>query len=326
MNSLETSQYRYKLIRLFTPQPTQLVAIYTKDGRLLFCLSQVFRQCLSNTCSYSTWLSTVKTQPRNRMIIVNAADRLLLKRLGAIFHKANSAVVISVAVTCKALTSCGADAAIVSAFEQARMQPQTLTVLPLPDHVLQPCAQPSPNPPGLQLLSPLPVTLPPCLSRPTAGKRYGLSATKDDLWHSNPLRQQLTELKQDTMAPIQLDRVAKAHGSRTWENTEQNISLFLGFCFHCHQVMLPTLQLYLSPDLIAYYISYRRDAQHSSLSINKCPGTAAEVIRWWQTKPDGHHPSLTECLEWLNRLTQQVFVPLQQHCMPLHASILQCHS
>lgn len=323
MNTAETSRYRYKIIRLCIPQPTQLVAIFSKDGRLFFCFSQLFKQCMSSTCSYTTWHSTVTAQPRSRMVLVNAADRVLLGRLGAISHRASSATVISVAVTCKAMTACGADAAIVSAFEQARLQPEALTVLPLPDQVLQPCAQPSPNPPGLQLLCSLPVTLPPCLSRPAAGKRYGLQATKADLWNSNPLKQHMTELQHFTMAPIQLDRPAKAHGSRTWENAEQNISLFLGYCFHCHKVMLPTLQLYLSPDLIAHYVSYRMDAQHSSLSIKNSICTAGEVIRWWQTKPGGHHPSLTGCLEWLNRLSQQVCL-----CVPVwcpSACSIACH-
>ncbi len=316
MDHAETSQYRYKRIMLCIPQQTQLVAIFSKDDRLFFCCSQVFKLCLSRTCSNTTWQSTVKAQPRSRMIIVNAADRLLLVRLGALSHKAHSASIISVTVTCKAMRACGADPAIVSAFDQARMQPQALLALPLPSHVLQPSAQPSPNPAGLQVLSPLPVTLPPCLSSPAVGKRYGLAASKDDLWRCNPLKQQMTELKQHSMAPIQLDRAAPAHGSRTWENTMKNISLFLGFCFHCHQVQQPTLQLYLAPDLLAHYVSWRMAAQHSSLSIKSSLATAAVVVRWWQTKPDGHHPSLAGLLEWLSRLGQQACLSVC-HAQPI---------
>lgn len=316
MDCAETSQYRYKLISLCTPQPTQLVAIFSKDDRLFFCCNQVFRLCLSDTCSNSTWQSTVKAQPRSRMILVNAADRLLLVRLGAVSHKAHSATVISVTVTCKAMRACGADPSIVSAFDQARMQPQALVALPLPSHVLQPSAQPSPNPAGLQVLSPLPVTLPPCLASPAAGLRYGLAASKHDLWCCNPLKQHMTELQQYSMAPIQLDRPAPAHGSRTWLNTEKNISLFLGFCYHCHQVQQPTLQLYLAPDLLAQYVSWRMAAQHSSLSIKSSLATAGVVVRWWQTKPGGHHPSLSGLLEWLSRLGQQVCLSVC-HAQPI---------
>ena len=306
----ETSQYRYKLISLCTPQPTQVVAIFSKDDRLWFCCSQVYQQCLASTCSLSTWRSTVKAQPRSRLVMVNAADRLLLVRLGALSHRAHCATIISVAVTCKAMRACGADTAIVSAFDHVRLQPQAMAALPLPAHVLQPSAQPSPNPPGLQVLAALPVTLPPCLLRPAAGKRYGLAASKDDLWCSHPLKQQMTELKQYTMAAIQLDRPGPAHGSRTWENNQKNISLFLGFSFHCHQVQQPTLQLYLDPNLLAQYVSWRMDAQHSSLSIKSSLATAAVVVRWWQTKPGGHHPSLPGLLEWLSRLGQQVCLPV----------------
>lgn len=316
MDQAETSQYRYKLINLCTPQPTQLVAIFSKDDRLYFCCNQVFKQCLASTCSNSTWQSTVKAQPRSRLVVVNAADRLLLVRLGAVSHRAHCARLISATVTCKAMRACGADAAIVSAFDQARLQPQALAALPLPGHVLQPSAQPSPNPPGLQVLSALPVTLPPCLFRPATGKRYGLAASKGDLWSSHPLKQQLTELKQYTMAPIQLDRPGPAHGSRTWENNSKNMSLFLGFSFHCHQVQQPTLQLYLDPNLIAQYVSWRMDAQHSSLSIKSSLATAVVVVRWWQTKPGGHHPSLPGLLEWLSRLGQQVCLCVS-HAQPM---------
>ena len=153
-----------------------------------------------NSCSLNTWRSTVKAQPRSRLVMVNAADMLMLVRLGALSHRAHSATIISVVVTCKAMRACGADAAIVSAFDQVRLQPQAMAALPA--HVLQPSAQPSPNPPGLQVLAALPVTLPPRLFRPAAGKRYGLAASKEDLWCSHPLKQQMTELKQYTMAAI----------------------------------------------------------------------------------------------------------------------------
>ncbi|KAL3158568.1 hypothetical protein ABBQ38_010786 [Trebouxia sp. C0009 RCD-2024] len=176
------------------------------------------------------------------------------------------------------MRACGADTAIVSAFDQVRLQPQAMAALPLPGHVLQPSVQPSPKRPGLQVLSALPVTLPPCLFRPAAGKRYGLAASKDDLWCSHPLQQQMTELKQNTMAAIQLDGPGPAHGSRTWENNQKNISLFLGFSCHCHQVQQPTLQLYLDPNLIAQCVHWRVDAQHSSASIKSILATAAVVV------------------------------------------------
>ena len=304
MDNTVTSQYTYKLIRLSIPEPAQLVAMFTKEHRLVFCCIQVFSKCLSKTCSYTKWMSAIKSQPRGKLVSLNAADKLMLVKLGAVSSRAQNVRVMSVAVTCKALADCKAGSAIVSAFDRARRHPDALSVMPFPAHMLQPCGQPSPNPPGLQLLSPLPVNLPPCLITP--GRRYGLAVTKPDLWASNPLKQHMSELKQHTMAAIQLDRQAQAHGTRTWQNNEAHISLYLGYCYHCHSIMLPTLQLYLAPDLMAAYISFRMAAQHSSLSIKHNLSTAATVMRWWQTKPGGHDPSLVACLEWLARLGTQV--------------------
>lgn len=282
----------------------------------MFCFSQIHNRCLLSTCSYPAWYRAAKVS-NVRLTSVNAADKLLLVRLGAVACKANGAKLATAAGICKALSACNVDPIVLKALNTARRQPNALCVLPLPGHMLQPCAQPSPNPPGLQLLSELPVTLPACLSCPEPRERYGLAVSRHHLWQLNPLQQQLKELQQYTMSDIQLDRAGQAHCTRTWENTEAHASLFLGFCYHYHSVQQPTLQHFLSPALMAHYISFRKAAQHSSLTIKSTLSTAAVIVRWWQTKPGGHDPSLVKFLEWLSRLSQQV------QCV-MHTAVAAC--
>lgn len=282
------------------------MVITNKQKRLLFCCSQVYHQCVASTCSSTHYMTAVKAQSKSPMTIVNAADKMLLVKLGALSCKAKHASLISVSVACKALTACSTDAIIVSAFDDIRTQPHALTVLPLPDHVLQPCAQPSIKPASLQLLGPLPATLPPYQLPHDMKARYGLITTKPHLAKLFHLSQQLEDLKTWCMNVIQLDRQAQAHGSRTWGNTLDQVQLFLGICFHNHQIMQPTLQLYLSPHLIGNYVSYRMACQQSSLTIKSCLATAGVVMKWWQTKLGGHDPSLAQGLQWIQRLSVQV--------------------
>ena len=302
LDSLATSEFSYKLIMVHIPHPVKLMVITNKQKRLLFCCSQVYHQCVASTCSSTHYMTAVKAQSKSPMTIVNAADKMLLVRLGALSCKANHASLISVSVACKALTACSTDAIIVSAFDDIRTQPHALTVLPLPDHVLQPCAQPSIKPASLKLLGPLPATLPPYQLPHDMKARYGLITTKPHLAKLFPLSQQLDDLKTWCMNVIQLDRQAQAHGSRTWGNTLDQVQLFLGICFHNHQIMQPTLQLYLSPHLIGNYVSYRMACQQSSLTIKSCLATAGVVMKWWQTKLGGHDPSLAQGLQWIQRL------------------------
>ena len=306
MDTLATSQFSYKVIRLHVPHAIQLIAVINKQKRLMFCSSQVYYVCLPDTCSYTHFIQAVKMISKSPLHLALGADKVLLTRLGALSCKANHASLISVSVVCSALKACHADAAVFGAFDNIRKEPTKLTVLPLPSHVLQPCAKPSPNPPGLQLLDPLPVTLPPYELPQRILKRYGLQTTKPDLFRLAPLSQHLEELRSWCMNPIQLDRLAMAHGSRTWENTLDNVQLFLGFCFHYEHIMQPTLQHYLSPDLLSKYVSHRLALQHSSLTIKHALATAAVVLKWWQTKPGGHDPSLAKGLQWIQVLSIQV--------------------
>ena len=77
-------------------------------------------------------------------------------------------------------------------------------------------------------------------------------------------------------------------------------------CHHYHQVSQPTLQLFLSSALIVKYVSFHIAACHSHLYIRNFLSCAKHVLRWWQSKPGGKHPSFVEGLEWLQTLGLQV--------------------
>ncbi|DBA81082.1 TPA: hypothetical protein ACH3X2_000805 [Trebouxia sp. C0005] len=194
-----------------------------------------------------------------------------------------------------------------AAFEDIRSRPNSMTVVAFPDHVLAPYAQPKSNPVQLQMTTPFPVTLPTCQLPADYKQRHGLHAVNKHLAHRAPFSQQLAEYKASCTNPIQLDRPGCAHSSRTWENSERHIFLYLGYCHHYHQVSVPTMQLFLSTPLICHYMSFHIAAKHSHLTIRNfmCCAKRVYMLRWWQTKSGGKHPSLVEGLQWLQTLNEQ---------------------
>ncbi len=157
-----------------------------------------------------------------------------------------------------------------------------------------------------------PVTLPTC-QMPKDHKlkqRHGLHVVNKHLAHRAPFSQQLAEYKAWCTKPIQLDRPGRKHSSSTWQNSEKHIFLYLGYGHHCHQVSVPTMQLFLSTLRICHYVSFHIAAEHSHLTIRNFLSCAKRVLRWWQTKPGGKHPSLFEGPQWLQTLNEQVLLLL----------------
>ena len=91
-----------------------------------------------------------------------------------------------------------------------------LTVLPFPDHVMQPCSIPSTNLVQLQMTGPLPVNLPECqLSQePMGRKKYGLNKKHPDLAQLAPLPRQMAEFEKYAKEFIRLDRKARSTATR----------------------------------------------------------------------------------------------------------------
>ena len=118
--------------------------------------------------------------------MLSGLDKQPLVKLGGLDASAPNVAAISLAVYCKALKVTRVPAAMLAAFEDIRLRPNSMTVLSCPDHVLAPYTQPSPNPVQLQMTTPFPVTLPACQLPAYYKQRYGLHAVKKQLAHRAP--------------------------------------------------------------------------------------------------------------------------------------------
>ena len=324
---MQGSQYTFKLVQVCTPEPCNLVILYDKRQRRLLCMRQLFKSCVDGLCSYQAFYRICCKQSNNKMPLLFGLDKQLLLKLGGLDVSVPNICVISLAVSCKVLKICKVSATMLAAFEDIRLRPDSMTVLGLPDHVLAPCAQPSPNPVQLQMTTPFPVTLPVCQLPADYNKRHGLQAVNKHLVHRAPFSQQLAEFKAFCTNPIQLDRLGRAQCTRTWLNNEKQILLYGGHCHHYHQVSQPTLQLFLSTPLICHFVSFHIAAKHSHLTVRNFLSTAKRVLRWWQTKPGGKHPSFVEGLQWLQTLNEQVLCCCYSacaHCFAAYAQGFAC--
>ena len=312
MSELQGSMHRYMLIMVATPTLIQLTYITTRAGIHKACSTEIFNKLASSHCSIDVFRRQLKIHNKGHPEKAGPGDRQFLIRLGTIPAKAQTASLISWSVV-EAVLRCikGMPDSVVQAVravKQAQGNPAKLTLLPLPQHMLQPCSVPSTNPVQLQMMDPLPVHLPVCDldQEPQPRERYGLLAKHPALAKLAPLPGQVKELEQWATTPIQLDRAARSHNSVTFDNTHKNISLFLGYCRY-HDVQQPTLQLFLSPHWLSKFISFKVAQKHSIYSIRAFLATAREVLKWWQTKPGGKHHTLQEAIDWLLRLSTQVW-------------------
>ena len=71
-------------------------------------------------------------------------------------------------------------------------------------------------------------------------------------------------------------------------------------------MLFRSLQLFLFPNLLAHYVSCHAAAKHRSSYVSNILSHFAVVLKWWQTKPGGSHPSFDEGLKWLQNLKSQV--------------------
>ncbi|KAL3152850.1 hypothetical protein ABBQ38_012165 [Trebouxia sp. C0009 RCD-2024] len=279
-----------------------------KRKRQCVCLRQVYKSCLDGLLpSYQAFYRVCSRLTKHQSTLLSGQDKQLLVALAGMDVSVPHVAVVSLAVCCRALKLCKVPAAVLHAFDDIRLQPASQVVLGLPEHILAPHAQPSPNPVQLQMTTPFPVTLPECALPADFNKQHGLLAKPyKHLVHRAVLEQHMGEFKSFSTNPFQLNRKGIAHGSRTWQNSEKQVYLFLGYCHHYQQVSQPTLQLFLSSPLIAQYVSFHIAAGHSQLYIRNFLSCARCVLRWWQSKPGGNHPSFVEGLEWLQTLGLQV--------------------
>ena len=95
--------------------------------------------------------SAVSAASRQATISFSGLDKQLLVKLGGLDTSVPNVATISLGICCKALKVARVPAAMLAAFEDIRLRPDSLTVPAFPDHVLNPYAQPSPSPVQLQM-------------------------------------------------------------------------------------------------------------------------------------------------------------------------------
>ncbi|KAL3160753.1 hypothetical protein ABBQ32_010661 [Trebouxia sp. C0010 RCD-2024] len=305
---MSSSEYTFKLVQVCLLEPSKLVVMCAKRKRQCVCLCQVYKSCLDGLLpNYQAFYRVCSRLTKHQSTLLSGQDKQLLVALAGMDVSVPHVAVVSLAVCCRALKLCKVPAAVLHAFDDIRLKPASQVVLGLPEHILAAHAQPSPNPVQLQMTTPFPVTLPECELPADFKKQHGLLAKPHKhLVHRAVLAQHMGEFKSFSTSPFQLNRKGIAHSSKTWQNSEKHVYLFLGYCHHYQQVSQPTLQLFLSSPLIAQFVSFHIAAGHSQLYIRNFLRCAKCVLRWWQSKPGGNHPSFVAGLEWLQTLGLQV--------------------
>ena len=258
-------------------------------------------------CSYSYWWRICCKV--NKHIVVTGLDKAMLSQLGGLVNAAAHGTIVTIAACYKALQQLDISAEMLAAFLDLKDNPGNQMNEGLPDHVMAPCAQPSTNPPELQMAVPFPTTLPDIQLPPDFSKRHGLQANhKTHLAALAPLSQHLEEMHSWLRTPYMLNRKGAAYSIVTWENVQKHLLLFLGHIHEYLQISKPTLQHFLFPKLMAHYISCHAKARHSPNYISNILNSFALVLKWWKTKPGGRHPSFDEGIEWLHNLRSQVML------------------
>ncbi|DBA88821.1 TPA: hypothetical protein ACH3X1_016439 [Trebouxia sp. C0004] len=148
---MQGSQYTFRLVQICTPEPCKLVLMTDKKKRRLLCMVQVYKSCVDGLCTYQAFYRICCRQAGNKFTMLSGLDKQLLVKLGGLDTSVPNVATVSLAVCCKALKLARVPAAMLAAFEDIRLRPNSLTVLAFPDHVLAPYAQPSPNPVAHQL-------------------------------------------------------------------------------------------------------------------------------------------------------------------------------
>ena len=181
-------QNTFRLVQICTPEPCKLVLMTDKKKRRLLCMVQVYKSCVDGLCTYQAFYRICCKQAGNKFTMLSGLDKQLLVEVGGLDTSVPNVDVAtsSLAVCCKALKLARLLAAMLAAFEDIRSEPNSMTVLATPDHVLTPHAQPSPNPVQLQMTTPFPVTLPTCQLPADYKQRHGLHALNKHHAHRVP--------------------------------------------------------------------------------------------------------------------------------------------
>ena len=273
-------------------------------------ISLVMRQVQAVLCPHVTldqFRLTASKQRHAAIKTLEGPDCLWVFKYGATGSHSHKVSVISLPVAIGACRDQHVHPAVLSSLESLR-EPGKYQILETPEHILKLNCTPDVNPTSLLVPLPLPSTLPESpVSAPTPRQRYALPQLKPHLANAVVISQQLTELKTWVTTPIQLNRKGPPLQEVSWQNLLCNIWLFLGFCWKWMRIQQPCLQHYLSPHLVASFMSFHIAMKHCSSTIKQHVATSVKVLAWWSTKPGGHDKGLQQMRQqWLPNLSAQI--------------------
>lgn len=286
--------------------PVTLLRMCQVSGSIALVLRQV-HAALCSDASLDQFRLTASKQRHAAIKTWEGPDCLWIFKYGATQSHSHRVNVISLATAIGACTAHGLQHVALSSLESLRW-PGKYTILETPEHILKLNCTPDVNPITLLVPLPLPSTLPQSpVMGPASRQRYALPVLKPHLAQAVVITQQLSELKTWVTTPIQLNRQGPPLQQVSWENLLSNIWLFLGFCWKWMSIQQPSLQHYLSPHLVASFLSFHIALQHCSSTIKHHVATSLKVLAWWSTKPGGHDKGLQLMREqWLPNLSAQV--------------------
>lgn len=274
-------------------------------------ISLVLRQVHAALCPVDVTLDqfhfTASKQRHAAIKTMEGPDCFWIFKYGATSRHSHKVRVISLATAVQACQQHGVHPAAIASLQSLGRQGQYAILQP-PEHILSLNCTPTVNPSSLLVPLPLPSNLPASpVSWPAPRQRYSLTLLKPHLAKAVVVNQQLAELKTWATTPIQLNRKGPPLQQVSWQNLLGTIWLFLGFCWKWMGIQEPCLQQYLSPHLVASFISFHIALRHCSSTIKQHVATSLKVLAWWSTKPGGHDIGLKLMREqWLPTLSSQV--------------------
>ena len=192
-------------------------------------------------------------------------------------------VMITLSAAKQALDSLGMPQCMIKALDSLKSTAQL--VLNTPTAALrQQNAPPSLQPEHLHMDATLPSSLDP--SPPVLGERERYSLTQHPaLSLSTSLQLQLREFKAWCTRDFQAGRAYASVQSITWEQTEKEIMLLLGFAHYKKGWVQPGLAAGVNASLINAYIAARKSRGDAWSTGLKTFSAVLKLIAWWQSKP-----------------------------------------
>lgn len=291
--------------------PATLLRMSQSSSSITLVLRQVHAALCPLEVSWEQFKLTASKQRQTPLRIVEGPDCYWMYKYGAIGRHSSRVNVISLATAIQACSQHGVHPDTLASLQSLK-RPGQYSMLQTPEHLLSLHCTPNVNPTSLLVPQPLPSTLPPSpVSWPAPRLRYSLPLLKPHLAKAVVVKQQLAELHTWATTPIQLNRKGPPLQTVSWQNLLTSIWLFLGFCWRWMGVQEPCLQHYLSPNLVAAFISFHIALKHCSTTIKGHVCTALKVLAWWSTKPGGNDTGLKQMREqWLPTLSAQLGLTL----------------